>query len=164
MNKLINVFLFILIGLALFPIIGSMVEANKVEANEITYTITSTSDVVSHDLSNDDFDYIIDNYEIITGHDDLEFITSGVASYSSISDETTHILINFTNSQMLAFTSATRVLTNDGDTSLIEGSQTVTIYFEDIPVTGAVVSLVSIIPIIVIISIVAGTVLYFKNK
>jgi hypothetical protein len=99
------------------------------ENYQIEYTITSTSNVISHDLTNDQFDYIIAHLAEITGHDSIYNDTPALEDYVGADDDPVTLEIEFDITTTLIYTAATRVITASGD-NLEEGDQVVRIYFQ----------------------------------
>jgi hypothetical protein len=100
------------------------------EEYQISYTLTSTSTVISHNLSNADLEYIVDNYDSIVGHSTIIIAAgSAVESYTGKDDSNspTDIDVEFTTA-VVTYTRATHVITSS--VNIKEGSQTVRIFFQ----------------------------------
>lgn len=163
MNKLIAVLIFIVVGLALMPVIGDMVANNQELDKSITFNLTTTATVISHDLSDSQIEYILNNNDSITDVSDITILAgSATESFTSgiYTAEPESMALTF-DTATLTLTDSTKAITSD--VTLVEGVQTITITIL-LANSTAVVSLVNLIPIIVVISIVAGTILYIKFK
>ena len=162
MKKLIGIAIVIIVGLGLLPVISNLVTTNKTSDYSIQYTITSASTVISHDLTNDEFDFILTNYAYITDHTDIELATTVTEEYASIVSTSVPTSLDLVfDTATLTYTASGRAITSD--VNLLEDAQIVTIYF-DMPVASTMISLLDLVPILIVISLIAGVVIYIKLK
>lgn len=164
MNKLITIALALLIGLAMLPIIDNLVTDTQTTPYEITFTMTD-ADGITHDLSDDDFDYILDNIDSITNATTLNDVDADPQPY--LSAGTISILFaedELVGTLQLDFVAVDRSITDaNGDLLIAVGEQDLTVYFE-IPVDSVLITLTDLLPIVFVVILVTGTVLYIKSK
>ena len=164
MNKLITIALALLIGLAMLPIIDNLVTDTQTTPYEITFTLTD-ADGITHDLSDDDFDYILDNIDSITNATTLNDVDADPQPY--LSAGTISILFaedELVGTLQLDFVAVDRSITDaNGDLLIAVGEQDLTVYF-DIPVDSVLITLTDLLPIVFVVILVTGTVLYIKSK
>jgi hypothetical protein len=164
MNKLITIALALLIGLAMLPIIDNLVTDTQTTPYEITFTMTD-ADGITHDLSDDDFDYILDNIDSITNATTLNDVDADPQPY--LSAGTISILFaedELVGTLQLDFVAVDRSITDaNGDLLIAVGEQDLTVYF-DIPVDSVLITLTDLLPIVFVVILVTGTVLYIKSK
>ncbi len=164
MNKLIGIAIALLIGLAMLPIIDNLVDDSQTTPYEITFTMTAGVGI-THDLTDTDFDYIlanIDNVSNATTLTDVDadpqpYLSAGTISILFAEDELVGTL-------QLDFVALDRSITDANGTLLIaQGEQDLTVHFE-IPVDNTLITLTDLLPIVFVIILVTGTVLYIKSK
>jgi hypothetical protein len=123
------------------------------------------ADGITHDLSDDDFDYILDNIDSITNATTLNDVDADPQPY--LSAGTISILFaedELVGTLQLDFVAVDRSITDaNGDLLIAVGEQDLTVYF-DIPVDSVLITLTDLLPIVFVVILVTGTVLYIKSK
>jgi len=147
MNRIVIVAISIILSVTLLPIIADLVINSQTTPYEITFTLTD-ADGITHDLSDDDFDYILDPQP---------YLSAGTISILFAEDELVGTL-------QLDFVALDRSITDANGTLLIaQGEQDLTVYFE-IPVDTVLITLTDLLPIVFVVILVTGTVIYIKSK
>lgn len=164
MNKLITIALALLIGLAMLPIIDNLVTDTQTTPYEITFTLTAGVGI-THDLSTTDFDYILANIDNVSNATTLNDVDANPQPYLSADT----ITLTFAEDELvgtleLDFVALDRSITDANGTLLIaQGEQDLTVYFE-IPVDTVLITLTDLLPIVFVVILVTGTVIYIKSK
>lgn len=158
-KKVVLIVVGFVIAVALVPIIVTSVNTASVENNTIEYDITSTSTVISSTLTSDQIDYIITNYDYISDHTDITLASAVIESYVNKDNANTplDIDLNFTTA-ILTYTASTDLITST--VNLAEGTQSVVLYFVDIPIVSTTVTILALLPLI----FVAGILMYFYKR